>query len=86
MPFWQDCAPRDRSNLRSGRDRGGAGYDELIVHARSHLIAGITVRVAALSDIIVSKTEAARQKDLLALPELRTLAADADGRGESDAT
>lgn len=58
-----------------------AGYDDLVGHAARHNVAGITVQVAALADIITSKTEAGRQKDLLALPELRRLAADThDGR------
>lgn len=60
-----------------------AGYDDLIGQASRHLVAGITVQVAALEDIISSKTEAGRQKDLLALPELRRLAADAPDRREN---
>lgn len=52
-----------------------AGYDDLIGQSTQHLVAGLTVRVAALADIIASKTEAGRQKDLFALPELHTLLA-----------
>lgn len=52
-----------------------AGYDDLIARAGRHQVSGLTVRVAALADIITSKTQAGRQKDLLALPELHTLAA-----------
>lgn len=52
-----------------------AGYDDLIGQATQHLVAGLTIRVAALADIIASKTEAGRQKDLFALPELHTLLA-----------
>jgi hypothetical protein len=52
-----------------------AGYDDLIGQASPHFIEGITVQIASLADIITSKTEAGRQKDLLALPELRELAA-----------
>ena len=57
-----------------------SGYDDLIGQASQHLVAGLTIRVAALTDIIASKTEAGRQKDLLALPELRQLVADSSDR------
>ena len=50
-----------------------AGYDDLIGQATEHRVAGLTIRVAALADIITSKTEAECQKDLLALPELHEL-------------
>lgn len=63
-----------------------AGYDDLIDQAGRHVIAGIAVRVAALKDIIASKTEAGRQKDLLALPELHRLAKDASGGRDEPAT
>ncbi|MDP9092559.1 MAG: hypothetical protein M3N95_06335 [Actinomycetota bacterium] len=59
-----------------------AGYDDLIGHARPHLVDGVTVQVAALNDIITSKTAAGRQKDLQALPELRRLAADQPAVGD----
>lgn len=51
------------------------GYEALIVNARPHRVGGITVHVADLDDIIASKTEAGRAKDLLALPEPYQLAA-----------
>ncbi|MGH3494865.1 MAG: hypothetical protein ACRDQ1_16740 [Sciscionella sp.] len=56
------------------------GYDDLVGQADQHVIAGITVLVATIEDIIASKTEAGRQKDLLARPELHKLAADARRR------
>ncbi len=43
-----------------------AGYDDLVRHASQRHVGGMTIRVAALADIIVSKTQAGRQKDLLA--------------------
>jgi hypothetical protein len=51
-----------------------AGYDQLISHAVAHVVNSLTIQVAALQDIITSKTEAGRQKDILALPELLELA------------
>lgn len=60
-----------------------AGYEDLIGSASGHLVAGLTVQVAALRDIIASKTAAGRQKDLLALSELHKLAGDSSGGGES---
>lgn len=64
-----------------------AGYDDLIAQASPHVIDGVTVQIASLADIITSKSEAGRQKDLLALPELRQLAAanDQDAAGASEA-
>jgi hypothetical protein len=52
-----------------------AGYADLIGQSEPHVVYGITIRVAALADIITSKTDAARQKDFEALPELHQLAA-----------
>ena len=48
--------------------------------AHAHTISGITVKVAALNDVIKSKTAAARPKDLDALPELIRIA----GRGRHE--
>ena len=50
------------------------GYDGLLDSAQSHMISGITIKVAALNDVIKSKTAAARPKDLDALPELLRIA------------
>lgn len=50
------------------------GYAELTPAAESRTVGGVTIRVAALADIIYSKTEASRVKDLEALPELHQLA------------
>jgi hypothetical protein len=50
------------------------GFDAWNVHAITVEIAdGITVRVAALDDIIDSKRAANRQKDQMALPYLESL-------------
>lgn len=53
---------------------GTAGYDDLARTATPRAIAGISVQVASLADIIRSKQAAARPKDLHALPELERLA------------
>jgi predicted nucleotidyltransferase len=50
------------------------GYEGLVKSAQAHTISGITVKVAALNDVIKSKTAAARPKDLDALPELIRIA------------
>jgi len=47
-----------------------AGYNDLIGQAIARVVDGITVHVAALDDVITSKTAAARQKHFEALPEL----------------
>jgi hypothetical protein len=60
-----------------------AGYDNLIGHARPHIVDGVPVHVAALADIITGKTEAARQKDFEA-PGLAPIAgAEIDSPGAS---
>ena len=66
-----DLPTRDGRRLR---------YDDLISRAAAQPLHGVTVRVAALDDIIASKEWADRPKDHEALTELRRLAA---GRGES---
>lgn len=53
---------------------GTAGYDDLIRSATAEPVGGAVVHVAALTDIIRSKTAAGRQKDIEALPELHALA------------
>ena len=52
---------------------GTRGYDDLRRAALTVEIAGTTVTVAALADVVRSKQAAARPKDLLALPVLRRL-------------
>jgi len=54
---------------------GVDGYPDLARSATPRLVDGVTVQLAALADIIRSKTAAARNKDLEALPELEALAA-----------
>jgi hypothetical protein len=53
---------------------GTGGYPELIQAAVVHSIGTVHVHVAALVDMIRSKTAAGRPKDLRALPELTQLA------------
>jgi hypothetical protein len=53
---------------------GTGGYPDLIKSAERHTIGTLHVTVAALADVIRSKTAAGRPKDLRALPELTQLA------------
>lgn len=50
---------------------GTQGYDDLRSGARRERIAGVTVSVAALADVIRSKEAANREKDNMQLPILR---------------
>jgi len=50
---------------------GTQGYDDLRRGARRERIAGVTVAVAALEDVIRSKEAANREKDSMQLPILR---------------
>ena len=50
---------------------GTQGYEDLRRGARRERIAGISVQVAALADVIRSKEAANREKDAMALPILR---------------
>jgi hypothetical protein len=59
----------DLAMLPAGTD----GYDDLVPNAVEVAISGVTIKVAALSDIIRSKAAANRPKDLLALPTLRAM-------------
>jgi hypothetical protein len=58
---------------------GTNGYDELAQAATDEVVAHEVVRVAALIDIIRSKTAAGRQKDIEALAELHMLNRGIDG-------
>lgn len=53
---------------------GTEGYQDLIRSAEPHTVGSDRVLIAALADVIRSKTAAGRQKDLVALPELHQLA------------
>ncbi len=53
---------------------GTGGFPDLVGRAEPHTVGSVRVLVAALADVIRSKTAAGRQKDLLALPELRKIA------------
>lgn len=57
------------------------GYADLIGQAGEHVVDGLTIRVAALQDVITSKATANRPKDREALPELIRLARQAQ-RGQ----
>lgn len=60
--------------LRSLRAVGG--FDDLRERAESMDVAGVTVLVAGLDDVIQSKEAAGRPKDLAQLPALRALQAE----------
>jgi hypothetical protein len=54
------------------RPSGTQGYDDLHRNAHPQLVAtGLRIEVAALQDVIRSKTAAGRAKDLASLPTLR---------------
>jgi predicted nucleotidyltransferase len=55
------------------RPAGEQTYDQLVAHAQTVQVFGVKIAVASLDDIIESKTRAGRNKDLRALPTLRTL-------------
>ncbi len=54
---------------------GTQGYADLAERARAIDIGGLNVRVAALEDIVRSKSAAGREKDQVVLPTLRQLLA-----------
>lgn len=56
-----------------GTPAGVAGYDELIAHAVRDEIAGHTVAISSIDDLIRMKRAAGRPKDLLAVEELAAL-------------
>lgn len=60
------------------------GYADLIGRATEHVVDGLTIRVAALQDVITSKATANRPKDQDALPELIRLARRADSGKDGD--
>jgi len=53
---------------------GTEGFPDLVGRAEPHTVGSVPVLVAALAEVIRSKTAAGRQKDLLALPELHEIA------------
>jgi predicted nucleotidyltransferase len=55
------------------RPSGTEGYPDLIQHAEERSFGTITIRVAALADIVRSKEAAGRDKDIRALTELYEL-------------
>jgi predicted nucleotidyltransferase len=55
------------------RPAGVQTYEQLLANADTFDVFGVKVAVASLDDIIASKTAAARNKDLRALPTLRRL-------------
>ncbi len=75
MPFMlnlvTDFGVVDLTFEPSGPLVGFAGWNEAATDEK--IADGLTIRVASLTDIIVSKEAAGRQKDLRALPYLRSL-------------
>lgn len=69
-----DAGPLDILHDMPARDGSRLSYDELNTRATTHTYAGgVTIRVAALADIVASKQWANRPKDHRALPELEAL-------------
>lgn len=69
-----DAGPLDILHDMPARDGARLSYDELNTRATTHIYAGgVTIRVAALDDIVASKQWANRPKDQRALPELEAL-------------
>lgn len=69
-----DAGPLDILHDMPDRDGARLSYDELNTRATTHVYAGgVTIRVAALADIVASKQWANRPKDHRALPELEAL-------------
>lgn len=66
------------------RDGHRATYDDLAARATTLHHEGVTIRAAALEDIIASKEWADRPKDHEALPELRRLRAGRTDNPERD--
>jgi hypothetical protein len=60
---------------------GTTGYEDLSSRARRERIAGVTVPVAALADVIRSKEAANREKDAMQLPILRRTLEQTSDRG-----
>jgi hypothetical protein len=52
---------------------GTAGYPDLIQNAEERDLGTVTIRIAALADIVRSKEAAGRDKDIRALTELHEL-------------
>lgn len=68
-----DAGPVDVLNEMATTGGGHQGYEELVGRHVVAEIGGLTVRIAALDDIVASKEHAGRDKDREALPELREL-------------
>jgi hypothetical protein len=52
---------------------GTEGYPDLIEHAEERKVGAVTIRLAALADVVRSKEAAGRAKDIRALTELHEL-------------
>jgi hypothetical protein len=60
---------------------GTAGYEDLIVNAEERDLGGLSIRIAALADVVRSKEAAGRDKDIRALGELYELLRRSDPPG-----
>jgi len=67
----------------SRQPAGTRGFEELRERVVAYDLAGLSVPVAALEDVIRSKEAAGRRKDLEALPTLRSLLAAKRRRDQS---
>ena len=68
-----DAGPIDVLRDLRDRDGGDVTFDALMARGVDQQIGAVVVHVAALDDIIASKEHADREKDRVALPELRNL-------------
>lgn len=76
--FETDAGPLDCLGTPAGSD----GYESLSSRAKWHEIAGHSVAVTSLDDLIAMKRAAGRRKDLLAIEELMALRDEIEGRPE----
>jgi len=76
-----DAGPLDVLHDMPDREGHRLGYEQLIGRTSEAVHAGVTVRLAALDDIVASKEYANRDKDHEALPELYALQEQQRGEG-----
>lgn len=75
-----DAGPLDVMPDMPDREGHRLNYEQLVDRSAPAVHAGITVRIAALDDIVASKEFANRDKDKDALPELWAMQRDRHGR------
>jgi hypothetical protein len=68
--MWNVICPYGEFDISFSPAGFPAGYQDLITHAHHVLVDGVEVVVADMDDVIASKEEAGRPKDLQVLPAL----------------